>query len=170
MHYWGAEDFRWDRLDDAIRFLDTNLVRWGRINVRQSKEKFGEARVYCDMGFSSGIYWFLYPGRVYYRGYKWAKRIPGWAYFTPFWVCKAINKILVPYQCWVYRKTYARAVRKWPDLAKEILGAADYDKLLEGLMPEGYYFKCRYCKKRSAWLSHVRNYYICRDCYRRRDE
>ena len=41
MHNWSEHDFDWQGLDKAIRYISLNLKRWGRIPVRDYKEKFG---------------------------------------------------------------------------------------------------------------------------------
>lgn len=40
------------------------------------------------------------------------------------------NRILVPYQCWLYTRVYGQALKKWPHLRLEILCGADYSELL----------------------------------------
>jgi hypothetical protein len=129
MHMWGDEDFDWKGLDQAIRFIDTNLVRWGRISVRQSKEKYGTARIYCSLGWHQ-FHSITHPRGVFNR------------YPRLLWDldCKYGSKIVrflfgwvVNYHCWLYRKVYSLAVKKWPHLKEEILCCADYDELLKGL-------------------------------------
>jgi len=41
--------------------------------------------------------------------------------------------MVLPYQKWLYRRLYGMAVKKWPYLRREILCAADYADLLQGL-------------------------------------
>jgi hypothetical protein len=129
MHMWGDEDFDWKGLDQAIRFIDTNLVRWGRISVRQSKEKYGTARIYCSLGWHQ-FHSITHPRSVF-------NRYPRWLWDLD---CKYGSKIVrflfgwvVNYHCWLYRKVYSLAVKKWPHLKEEILCCADYDELLKGL-------------------------------------
>jgi len=131
MHTWGDEDFDWAGLDKAIRYIDKNLKRWGRIQVHQAKEKFGTARVYCHLGFS-GLWWLWKPGHVYYRGPKW---MPKWMNWPPYWITSAVNLVFVPYQARVYRTVYKKAVRQWPHLVCEITHDADFNELLDGLCP-----------------------------------
>jgi hypothetical protein len=44
-----------------------------------------------------------------------------------------INRVIVPYHIWLYRRAYRNAVRKWPHLVDEICSAADYGELLVGI-------------------------------------
>lgn len=130
MHMWGDEDFDWDGLDDAITYIDANLIKWGRINVHQAKEKFGTARVYCSLGW-----WQLlnitHPRSVYNRYPKWLWNLDCTygSKIIPF----MFNWIIIPYHKWLYRKVYSNAVKKWPHLREEILSCADFSELLGGL-------------------------------------
>jgi hypothetical protein len=128
MHNWG-DDFDWKGLDEAITFIETNLVRWGRINVTQAKEKFGTARIYCSLGWYQ-FHNITHPKTVYNRYPKWLWELDCYygTKIVPFlfgWV--------VHYHAWLYRKVYSMAVKKYPHLREEILCCADYDELLEGL-------------------------------------
>lgn len=133
MHEWGDKTFDWDGLDAAINFIDTNLVRWGRINVRQSKEKWGCARVYCTFG------WYQFHSITHPRSCF--NRYPKWLWWLDCVygskICKVLfNWWVIPYHCWLYRTVYWLACKKWPHLKTEICCCADYDELLEGLWDE----------------------------------
>lgn len=127
MHNWGDETFDWNGLDEAIDFIHTNLVRWGRIGVRQSKEKFGCARIYCSFGFNQ-LFSITHPGYAYSRYPQWlwnwdcvwGSRIIPWLF--NWWV--------VPYHKWLYRKVYELACKKWAHLTTEICCDADFRELL----------------------------------------
>ena len=128
MHNWG-DDFDWKGLDEAITFIETNLVRWGRINVRQAKEKFGTARIYCSLGWYQ-FHNITHPRTVYSRYPQWLWELDVYygTKIVPFlfgWVAH--------YHAWLYRKVYSMAVKKYPHLREEILCCADYNELLEGL-------------------------------------
>lgn len=131
MHSWGDEDFDWIGLDNAIDYIHTNLVRWGRINVRQSKEKFGTARIYCSLGFYH-LLSITHPGHVSWKG-----RYPNWLFKLDIHILSPIieklNFVVIPYQAWVYKTVYKNAVQKYPHLKKEIICAADYPQLLKGV-------------------------------------
>lgn len=132
MHYWGDKDFDWAGLDTAIDYLNTNLLRY-RVDVRQAKEKFGTARIYCSLGLQ---WWpqLTHPGHVYNRWPRWLNFVIYPKPWSPFaWGLRAANIIIVPFHKWLYRYTYAQAIRRWPHLRKEILTAADWSDLLKGL-------------------------------------
>jgi len=63
MHTWGDEDFDWAGLNDAIEFIATRLKRW-RVPVRDFKEKYGTARIYLSLGWSTP-YDFTHPGHAW---------------------------------------------------------------------------------------------------------
>lgn len=129
MHNWGDESVDWDGIYGAARFIAARLRRY-RVNVRDYKEKYGTVRVYCSLGWSQ-LHSITHPGHVWCRYPKWlwildcryGSRI------IPF-LC---NWAVIPFHCWLYRDTYRRAVEKWPHLRDEIVTAADFHELLEGL-------------------------------------
>lgn len=132
-HYWGEEDFDWAGLDWCVNYLDTNLKRWGRINVRQTKEKWGCIRCYLSLGWSS-LFSITHPGWVSYKvaGY------PKWLItFDIYYLSRVIpflfNWFILPYHKWLYRKLYSDCVKKYPHLRQEILCCADFRELLKGL-------------------------------------
>lgn len=128
MHTWGDEDVDWEGINNAADYIGDNLVRWGRINVRQVKEKFGTVRVYCSLGFH------CFHGLIFPR-YCWIHK--WWPYGLDLAISNVIagifNKVLVPYQQAIYRHYYSKAVQKWAHLREEILCCADYSEYLKGL-------------------------------------
>ena len=130
LHSWGDPDFDWDSLNDAIRFIDRNLRRF-RVGVRDSKEKWGQCRIYCDLGFHC-LLSITHPGHMSYNG-----RYPKWLTYLDIYyisrVVRLLNVVVVPIHRVVYRQVYAAAVRRWPHIASEITCAADYPELLRGL-------------------------------------
>jgi len=102
-------------------------VRWGRINVRDYKEKWGTVRVYCNFGWYQ-IHSITHPRYCYSQYPKWL-----WKLDCRYGhhVTSLLNWIVVPYHKWLYQLFYRRAIRKWPHLRLEILSGADYSKLLE---------------------------------------
>ena len=129
MHNWG-DDFDWTGLDRAISFIEDNLVRWGRVNVLQAKEKFGTARIYCSLGFGQ-IHSITHPRYVRSRYPKWLWKLD--CSYGPKIMKLLFNWWVVPYHKWLYRFVYKMAVRKWPHLKEEILCCADFRELLKGL-------------------------------------
>lgn len=130
-HYYG-EDFPFSEIDDIAWQIGTFCSKWGRIQIRQTKEKFGSVRVYCSMGLTS-IYQLIYPCQIYLK-YP-ALFIRDWDYCLTnsvlrfFW----FHHLFFKYQCFIYRIAYKRAIRKYPHLKSEILQNADYAELLIGL-------------------------------------
>ena len=115
--------------DAAAYFIHEYLVRYGRISVRQSKEKYGTVRVYCSLGYW-GFYGLFYPGRVWIHWPRWLNDLD-WKIGRP--VMQVLNKVIVPYHKFIYRRAYKKAIEKYPHIKKRILGTADFSNLLEGL-------------------------------------
>lgn len=127
MHIWGDTDFDWESLDKAIRFIDTNLVRWGRINVRQSKEKYGTARIYCSLGWHQ-FHSITHPRACFNRYPQWLWNFDcKYGHYLMKWM---VNWWLVPWQKFVYSRVYYLACKRYPHLVEEICCMADYVELL----------------------------------------
>ena len=132
MHDWGDKDVDWGGIDDACEFIGDRLVKLGRIHVSQTKEKFGTVRVYCSFGLDS-FYGIWRPRHMW---------VPTWwpwkLDLTVFnWISPLLNKVVIPYQKWLYKQTYRKAVQKWPHLYDEIVSCADWGELFDGVIP-GY--------------------------------
>ena len=132
-HYWNdpsEPDFDWAGVSAAAEYIGTRLIKWGRVDVRQWKEKFGGVRVYCSLGF---VDWqqITHPG---YAFIQW----PAWLYWDIFerldWLRRLLNLAVLPYHQWLYLRIYSRAVEKWPHLRAEILESSDYEELLQPLL------------------------------------
>lgn len=129
MHTYGNwSDKYFEQVDDAAEMIGAFISRWGRMGVMQTKEKFGTVRVYCHFGIDC-IHSIFWPRHCWIH--KW------WPYSFDLsissWLMPLVNKIMVPYQEWIYRLAYKRAVKKYPHLTNEILVMADYGKLLDGI-------------------------------------
>jgi hypothetical protein len=126
MHDWGEEDFDWEGLNDAINIIVHEFKKW-RIGVRQSKEKFGMARVYCTLGWYQ-LHNITHPGHCY-------SRYPKWLWKLDIYVLSKIvpwlNLIVIPIHKAVYRNAYKKACNKYPHLLVEICCCADYVELLD---------------------------------------
>jgi len=130
MHCWGDENVDWKGIDDSASYIALNLRKWGRVGVRDWKEKYGTVRIYCSLGWHQ-LHCITHPGHCFSRYPKW------------LWIldCKYGTKIIpflfnwfiVPYHKWLYRKLYKDMVKKYPHLKKEITCMADYNELLEGI-------------------------------------
>jgi hypothetical protein len=105
------------------------LVKYGRINVRQTKSKFGTIRVYCSIGCYS-FYQLFKPRHVYVT---WPKWLYGLDLKYGSFIMKYLNKLIVPYHSFVYRRAYKKALEKYPELRSNILACPDFEELLKGL-------------------------------------
>lgn len=127
MHYWNNRDIDWAGIGEAASYIGINLRRWGRVNVSQTKEKYGTARVYCSFGVHQPLHELIWPGYAF-------RQMPQWLWNLDIDVLsplsRPLNWILVPYQKVLYTYYYGRALEKWPHLRKEILGGADWPELL----------------------------------------
>lgn len=126
-HIWGEENFDWKGLDDAIEYIQKYLLK-RRVEVRQAKEKFGQARIYCSLGF----HWWsqlTHPGYVYNQWPKWTWKFSN----SPRWLFKLINRFVVPYHIKSYRAAYAGAIKLYPHLRAEILACPDFPEFLKEL-------------------------------------
>ena len=127
MHFWGDEGVDWKGIEDAASYIGLSLRRWGRIQVTQYKEKYGTVRVSCHFGCEA-LFWFVRPGWVFYRWPDWIAKIDRSRLSRFLW--QALGRILVPYQIYIYKVVYTRAVKRWPHLTQEILSDCDYPELV----------------------------------------
>lgn len=129
MHSWGDSGVDWKGISDAAHYIGDGLRKWGRISVMDMKEKFGTVRVYCHFGWYQ-LHSITHPGHHYCR-------YPPWLWHLDCsWGSRSIpyiSRLVEPYQKWLYRFYYKRALRKWPHLREEILSCADYPELLKGM-------------------------------------
>lgn len=132
MHNWGDERVDWKGINDAAEFIGTSLVKYGLMNVRDWKEKYGTVRVYVDFGWYS-IHSITHPRHAFIR-YRRDSILWKLNYSRSFnRVFQLVNYIVVPYHKWLYRYMYRKAIEKWPHLRAEILEGADDFELLKGL-------------------------------------
>lgn len=131
MHTWGDKGVDWHGISDSAEEIGDFLVKWGRVNVRDTKEKYGTVRVYLDFGWYQ-VHSITHPRSMFNRYPKWLWSLDC-KYFSR--VFKYINYLVVPYHIWLYKLAYKRAVLKRPHLIAEIMYGADFDELLTGLFP-----------------------------------
>ncbi|MGH7262227.1 MAG: hypothetical protein ACREI9_16445 [Nitrospiraceae bacterium] len=129
MHKWGDTTVDWFGISAAAEFIGEGLRLW-RVDVHQYKEKYGTVRVYCILGLFSwnqlthpGYSYNKWPHFVVYPGRYSLFRLGLWT----------LNLVVRPFHEYLYRYYYIEACRRWPHLRREILDAADYPELLEGL-------------------------------------
>jgi hypothetical protein len=129
MHIWGDGFLYFSDVEKAAEEIGVFCARWGRIGVMQTKEKYGTARVYCHFGVW-GFHSLILPRYAYNQWPKWLWNLDcdiGTKILSPF------NKILIPYQKWIYLLAYKKAIKKYPHIREEILNGADWHELLENL-------------------------------------
>lgn len=147
MHSWGDEDVDWKGIDDAAYYIAHWLKTWVRMPIQDYKEKFGTVRVYCGFGWY-GLYPIWRPSYHWYPKW-WPMRLDFWIANT--WLWTQLNRVVVKVQQRAYAWRYKKAVQKWPHLYKEIVSAADYGELFEGVVPgykhSDYWVTCKELKK-----------------------
>jgi hypothetical protein len=129
MHDWSDDSVDWKGIEDAAHYIGSNLRRWGRVGVSQTKEKFGTARVYCHFGWYQ-VHCITHPGYAYGRYPQWLWSLDCRYFSRCMWL---VNWAVIPFHKWLYRYLYKRALKKWPHLTGEILLGADWTELLLGL-------------------------------------
>lgn len=128
-HLWGGDFQYFSDVEDAAYEIGQFCTRWGRISVGQSKEKYGSARVYCHFGWYQ-LHCITHPGYAYSQYPHWLWKLDctlGGRIVRPFWF------IVNPWQKFIYRLAYKRAIKKYPHIRDEILAGADWPDRLEGL-------------------------------------
>jgi len=130
MHTWEEQGVDWKGINDAAEWIGSFLVRWGRVSVSDTKEKWGTARVYCRFGWTQ-LHDLTHPRYAYLQYPKWLIRLD-FAVFMPI-ISRSIGRWIVPYHKFLYRLAYKKAIKKWPHLKLEILNGADYPELLDSL-------------------------------------
>jgi hypothetical protein len=132
VHNWGSGWPYFRDVEEAAQYIRDFMVTWGRVPVRDAKEKFGQVRVYCSFGWSS-IHDITHPGYAYIQYPKLLR----WLYYQTLGlqglIFRVINLVVIPYHEWLYRLAHKRAVAKFPHIREEILGAPDWEELLKGL-------------------------------------
>lgn len=132
MHTWNDKGVDWRGISKSAEEIRDFLVKWGRVNVRDYKEKRGSVRVYLSLGWHQ-LHSITHPGHVFSRYPHWLWKLDCRYFYKIF---QLLNYVVVPYHVWLYKLAYKRAVHKRPHLIAEIICGADYGELLEGLFPE----------------------------------
>ena len=119
MHSWGDENVDWAGINYSAEYIGKNLRKWGRVNVRQYKEKYGTVRVYCSLGWRNLLN-ITHPGYCHYQPYpQWLRDL------DIFWLSNIIpvlfNWFIIPYHKWLYLKLHFDMVKKYPHLKNEII-------------------------------------------------
>lgn len=127
MHDWGNDKVDWKGISEAAEYIALNLRKWGRVGVTDYKEKYGTVRVYCNFGWYQ-LHSITHPGWAYSQYPKWLWSLDC-LYLSR--IVRYANPLIIPYQIWLYKYLYGRALRKWPHLRLEILSGADYNELFK---------------------------------------
>lgn len=128
MHDWSSD---WPYFEDvglAAQYIASFLRKWGRIGVRDYKEKWGTVRVYLSLGWHQ-VHCITHPGYCFSQYPKWLWSLDC-LYFSK--VVQYLNYLILPYHKWLYNKAYQNAVKKWPHIREEILVAVDYPEFIDG--------------------------------------
>lgn len=126
-HMWGEEGVDWQAINDAASWMPYFMRKWGRFTVH-GKEKYGVVRLeFLYMGFN--LHKLIFPDYIFRH-----RLFPEWLwnidqcleYRTPVYKY-LFNWWLVPYQVWIYKLAYKKAVKKWPHIKKEIMSEYDWN-------------------------------------------
>jgi len=124
-HFWG-DDFDFASVEQAAHEIGIFCIKWGRIPVRQTKEKYGTVRVYNSFGIEN-LYWFIRPNYCFYRAPIWVRKLDDATFGRLF---ELLRPLIVKYQIYIYNKAYQNAVNKYPHLREEIVVNADFPEFI----------------------------------------
>lgn len=114
-----------NQVHDAAQWIGRRLLKL-RVPVRDMKEKWGEVRVYCSFGYWS-FHDLVYPGYAFNQFPRWLQSLDyhllGPLLQHLYWVTEPVHK-------WWYKRTYKKALEKFPHLRDAILNGADWPELL----------------------------------------
>lgn len=127
-HDWSSDWPYFHDVSEAAYYIGSFLRKWGRVGVRQTKEKFGCVRVYLSFGWYQ-LHSITHPGHCFCRYPQWLW-VLDCKYFSK--LISLLNFIVVPYHKWLYNKAYQNAIKKWPHIRDEILIDADFPEFIEG--------------------------------------
>lgn len=121
----------YSKAEAAAEMIGTFLLKWGRVPVRDYKEKYYTVRVYCNLGWYN-FHDIFYPGHTYY---KFSKR---GILFDSKWghvILKytGLQFLSFHYHKFLYRLAYKRALKAFPEIRENILCCADWEEYLKGL-------------------------------------
>lgn len=128
MHDWSSKWPYFNDVEDAASYIGNALRKWGRVNVRQTKEKYGTVRVYCSFGWSQ-LHCITHPGYCFGQYPKWLWSLDC-LYLSK--IVRLLNFIVIPYHKWLYNIMYQKAIKKWPHIKEEILVDADWPEFIDG--------------------------------------
>lgn len=122
-----------DDLEEIAYNIGRFCVKWGRIHVSQTKEKYGTVRVYCSFGID-GLHGLIWPRYMYKH-----PKYPQWLWELDL---KYSHKILAPLgsltfrvQKTIYQLAYSIAILKYPHLFNEITSCMDWPEYIGWAIP-----------------------------------
>jgi hypothetical protein len=130
-HHWGGPFQYFADVEQAAYEIGEFCKRWGRISVGQTKEKYGTSRVYCSFGIHQ-LFCITHPGYAYSRYPVWFWKFDCYVIAKLFHLIR-LNAIVVPWQLYIYRLGYKKALKKYPHIRREILAYADWPEHLVGV-------------------------------------
>lgn len=122
-----------DNLGQIASDIGNICAKWGRISVRDTKEKYNTVRVYCSFGIHN-LHSLLFPRYVYKH-----RLYPDWLWkLDCYYFSKVFNlfeKIVIPYQKFVYNYAYWKYIKKYPHRFRAITGCMDYPEMIGFYIP-----------------------------------
>lgn len=120
-------------IDDIAYGIGNICIKYGRIPVLQTKEKYGTVRVYNSWGIGS-LHALIWPNYVYkhpsYPKWLWNLDIQ---YLSRFF--NLLDPIIIRWQHFIYNFAYWKYIKKYPQLFDEITGCADWKEELGFHLP-----------------------------------
>ena len=86
-------------------------------------------RVYLSFGWHQ-LHSITHPSYCYNQYPNWLWKLDV-LYFSK--IISKLNRVIVPFHIWLYKRAYKKALKKYPYIRNEILSCADYPELLKGL-------------------------------------
>lgn len=113
-------------LDNIAQEIGDYCSKWGRIRVGDVKEKYGTVRVYVSFGVFS-LHDIFFPRRYYRHPYypKWLWTID---LYNPLY--SVLSYLILPYQTWIYKRAYKKALNKYCSQTRAIIAGMDYPELI----------------------------------------
>lgn len=107
-------------------------AKWGRIHISQTKEKYGTCRVYIYFGFY-GLHGTLFPKNNYKHKYfpQWLWQLDNYVFYKlTTKLTSLLDFVVIPWQQYIYKLAYKRAIKKYSYYEEAITTCMDYPELL----------------------------------------
>jgi hypothetical protein len=123
-HYWGDEDFDWDSLNKAIRFVTDTCRKYGRLGMH-SKEKYGTFRDHV-YPYDGTLHSLVYPAYVYKQWSKFATYTLDYGIFKRFSDNSGLTWLIIRWQRLVYNYAIQTVCKRYPHLVDELVVMLDH--------------------------------------------